>query len=324
MPELPEVETIARDIRPHLAGARIREAKVLRRDILRGISRPAFERGVTGRRVATVGRRAKHLVIELEGGDRVVIQPRMTGSLLVGEWEGGKAGRSGGDPYDVIRFVLDSGALIRYRDVRRLGAVFLLTPAQWAKYSAAIGPEPLEPDFTAERLHTILAGGRGGHGGRLAVKKAIMDQRRLAGVGNIYANEALWMAGIDPSRESRRIRPEESARLHAAIVDVLRRSIDGRGTTVRDYRTGTGSPGSFQGRLAVYERDGQPCLRCGRRIALTHAIDARSSYFCPGCQHYRSTTFSPHRRRSRTSRAACRRRPPSAPASTSSSTGPAR
>lgn len=277
MPELPEVETIARDIRPHVEGARILKAIVLKRDILRKVTRPGFERGVKGRRVVAVGRRAKHVVIELDDGYRLVIQPRMTGALLIEKtaaaWE-----RGSGDPYDTIRFALDSGKLLRFRDVRRLGAVFLLDPLKWEKYTAAIGPEPLEPSFTAERLHAILKGGR------LAVKKAIMDQRRLAGVGNIYANEALWMAGIDPSRESRRITADESARLHAAIVDVLARSIVGRGTTVRDYKTGTGEPGSFQGRLAVYERNGEPCLRCGRRLAMTHAIDARSSYFCPGCQ----------------------------------------
>ncbi|MFI5278969.1 MAG: bifunctional DNA-formamidopyrimidine glycosylase/DNA-(apurinic or apyrimidinic site) lyase [Gemmatimonadales bacterium] len=277
MPELPEVETIARDIRPYVQGVRIQQAIVLMGDILRKVTRPAFERGVAGRRVAVVGRRAKHVVIELDNGWRVVIQPRMTGALLVdhvaSSWK-----RGTGDPYDTIRFALDSGKLLRFRDVRRLGAVFLLDPAKWAKYTAALGPEPLEPGFTAERLHEILSSGK------LAVKKAIMDQKRLAGVGNIYANEALWMAGIDPSRESRRISAEESVRLHAAIVDVLARSIGGRGTTVRDYRTGTGEPGNFQGSLAVYERAGEPCLRCGRRIAMTHAIDARSSYFCPGCQ----------------------------------------
>lgn len=274
MPELPEVETIAADLRPHLIGARIRRVRVIRPDILRGIRRPAFQRGLSGRRVTAVGRRAKHLVIELDDGRRMVIQPGMTGAVLV-ERETGNGPR---DPYDTVHLLLDSGKLVRYRDVRRLGGVRLLTPSAWARYTTAIGPEPLEPGFTQEVLAAIL------RGGRLAVKKAIMDQRRLAGVGNIYANEALWMAGIDPSREARRIRPDEAARLHRAIVEVLRRSIARRGTTVRDYRTGTGEPGGFQDRLAVYERARQPCLRCGRRIALTHAIDARATYFCPGCQ----------------------------------------
>ncbi len=275
MPELPEVETIAADVRPHLTGARILAAHVLRPDVLRGIGRPAFERGVSGCTVRRVSRRAKHLVIELNDDNRVVIQPRMTGSLLVSRRQG--PGRRE-DPYDVLHLRLHTGLLVRYRDVRRLGVVLLLTPAAWRRYDAAIGPEPLEPTFTPQRLARSLAHGK------LAVKKAIMDQRRLAGVGNIYASEALWDAGIDPSREARRLRADEVARLHRAIVDVLARSIAGRGTTVRDYRTGTGEPGTFQGRLAVYERAGLPCLRCARRIVGTHAVDGRSTYFCPGCQ----------------------------------------
>jgi len=275
VPELPEVETIARDIRPHLEGRTITAARVFKADILKNSTRPRFERGVAGRRIAAVSRRAKNLVLELDDDRRIVIQPGMTGAMLVER----PAPRSPTpDPYDVIRLSLSGRQVAIYRDVRRLGRVYLFTPAQWARHDAAIGPEPLDPDFTAEAFHALLTGSR------LAIKKAIMDQRKLAGVGNIYANEALWVAGIDPSREARRIRPEESALLHGAIVRILGDSIEGRGTTVRDYRTGTGEPGSFQGRLVVYERAGEPCLRCGRRIAQTHAIDARSSYFCPGCQ----------------------------------------
>ncbi|HEY2805507.1 MAG TPA: bifunctional DNA-formamidopyrimidine glycosylase/DNA-(apurinic or apyrimidinic site) lyase [Gemmatimonadales bacterium] len=285
MPELPEVETIARDIRPHLEGARIRSARLFKPDILRGIKRPAFERGLTGRRVSAVGRRAKHLVIELDSGSRMVIRPGMTGAVLTEQrpGAGGRSGRSGSrsgerERHDVLHLQLSTGVLVRYRDVRRLGGIYLLNPEQWLKYDASLGPEPLAESFTPGVLATML------QGSRLAVKKAIMDQKKLVGVGNIYASEALWMAQIDPSRESRRITLEESGRLHGAIVDVLSRSIEGRGTTFRDYRTGTGEPGDFQGRLAVYGREREPCLRCGRRIVMTHAIDARSSYFCPGCQ----------------------------------------
>ncbi len=275
MPELPEVETIARDIRPHLQGRTIISARLFKTDVLRKVRRPAFERGVRGRRVNRVGRRAKHLVLELDDERRVVIQPRMTGALLVDAHRAPVR-----DRYDVLHLDLDSGVRVRYRDVRRLGAIFLLSPAEWARYDAALGPEPLERSFTADAFAAIL------RAAVPAVKKAIMDQRRLAGVGNIYASEALWIAGIDPSRSARTVRREEAVRLHAAIVDVLARSIRGRGTTVRDYRTGTGEPGGFQGRLAVYERAGEPCLRCGggKRVALTHAIDGRATYFCPGCQ----------------------------------------
>ncbi len=276
MPELPEVETMARDIRPHLAGRTIRKAHLYKPDVLRKIKRPAFERGLAGRRVRAVGRRAKHVVIELDDGRRLIVQPRMTGSF--GVRARGREGR-GREDYIVFELHLDSGETVYYRDVRRLGAVFLIDEKRWADYDCAIGPEPLDPSFTAARMTESLKGGKA------AIKKALMDQRRIAGVGNIYANEALWMAGIDPSRETGRIKAEEMARIHGAVVDVLRKSIEGRGTTIRDYRTGTGGPGSFQGRLAVYGREGEPCLRCRRKIVLTHAIDARATYFCPGCQH---------------------------------------
>lgn len=273
MPELPEVETIARDVRPHLERRIIRAASVFRPDILRKVGRAGFVKGVTGRTIKRVYRRAKHLVIELGDGCRIVIQPRMTGAVLI---EPSKAQR---DPYATFHLELSSGKRMNFRDVRRLGAVFLLTPAQWQKYDAAIGPEPLDPSFTAERFAEVLRG-------TLAVKKAIMDQKRVAGVGNIYASEALWIAGLDPSREAGSIGPTETLRLHAAIVQVLERSIAGRGTTFRDYRTGTGEPGNYQGRLAAYDRAGEPCLRCGggRRIVLTHEIDGRATYFCAWCQ----------------------------------------
>jgi formamidopyrimidine-DNA glycosylase len=271
VPELPEVETIARDIAPQVAGARIGTVRVHKADVLRNSKAPAFARALEGRRITKLARRAKHLVFLLDDGLRMVIQPRMTGSLSVTK-------RPTRDPYAVLEFSLDGGRVLTFRDVRRLGAVHLLSPTKWQAYTARIGPEPLERGFTPARMADVLAGGR------LAVKKALMDQRRLAGVGNIYANEALWIARIDPSRPAAGLRPAEIARVHRAVVDVLRRAVNGRGTTVRDYRTGTGGPGTFQGRLAVYERAGEPCLRCGRRIALTHAIDQRATYFCPWCQ----------------------------------------
>ena len=271
MPELPEVETIARDIAPQVTGARIGPVRIHKSDVLRNAKPAAFARALEGRRIAALTRRAKHLVFLLDDGVRMVIQPRMTGSLSVTR-------RPTRDPYAVLEFPLDGARRLTFRDVRRLGAVLLLSPARWASYEARLGPEPLAPDFTPTRLAAALKGGR------LAVKKALMDQRRLAGVGNIYANEALWIARIDPSRPAAGLRPAEIARLHRAVVDVLRLAVEGRGTTVRDYRTGTGGPGNFQGRLAVYERAGKPCLACGRRIALTHAIDQRATYFCPWCQ----------------------------------------
>ncbi len=264
-------------MRPHLKGAAILSAHIFKPDILRNAKRPAFERGLTGRTITQVWRRAKHLVLDLDSGQRVVIRPGMTGAMYVKHGVRGK-GYGVKDKHDVMHLELSNGKLIRYHDVRRLGGIFFLSPKQWAAYDAALGMEPLGKQFTAEALREILKGSKA------AVKKVIMDQKKLVGVGNIYASEALWMSGIDPSREARKVKHAEALLLRDAIVDVLARSIRGRGTTVRDYRTGTGEPGSFQGRLAAYGREGEPCRRCGRRIVMTHAIDARSSYFCPGCQ----------------------------------------
>lgn len=263
---------MARDLRPHLAGATLVRVRVFRPDVLRATSATRFARRLRGRAVRTVDRRAKHLVFGLDDGWRVVVQPRMTGSFLLA--------RDGAprDPYSVFEATLATGATLRYRDVRRLGAVYLLSPREWERYCAALGPEPLDPAFTPDVLARAVSSGR------LAVKKAIMDQRRLAGVGNIYASEALWLARIDPSRQARRLTRSEIRALHAAVVTVLRRAVRGRGTTVRDYRTGTGGTGTYQRRLRVYGRAGKPCPRCGERIAATHAIDGRATYFCARCQ----------------------------------------
>jgi formamidopyrimidine-DNA glycosylase len=165
-----------------------------------------------------------------------------------------------------------------YQDVRRLGAIHLLDERAWGVYTGRIGREPLEPGFD-------LAGFRAALGGTTqAIKKVLMDQRRLAGVGNIYANEALFLARVDPSRPANRLDAAATARLFGAVRDVLEGAIGARGTTVRDYRTGTGQAGGYQFALRVYDRAGEPCVRCGTRLATTHAIDGRQTTFCWRCQ----------------------------------------
>jgi len=198
----------------------------------------------------------------------------MTGSLIVHERPLTPDQRR----YAVLSARLDNGRRLVYRDVRRLGTLLLLDDRAWKAYDAAIGPEPLERSFTPERLAKIL--GRS----RQAVKKLLMDQRHLAGVGNIYANEALFAAGIDPSRAANRVRPDEVPRLHAEIKRILEAAIVSNGTTFRDYRTGTGERGNFQLELFVYGRDGEPCKVCGTRLTGTHAIDGRISVLCHRCQ----------------------------------------
>ena len=274
MPELPEVETIIREIAPRLEGSRIARAELKKTDVLREVSKPRLIKGLRGTTIEEVTRRAKHAVFRLSSGDRMIIQPRMTGSFLVYERPLTRAELK----YVVLICTLSDGRKFVYRDVRRLGTIWLLDETGWIGYSGRIGPEPLEEAFTpfvfADRLK----------GTRTAVKKAIMDQHRLAGVGNIYANEALFDARLDPATPTDRLSLEEFARLHAAIVDVLQRALASSGTTLRDYRTGTGERGRFQFKLRVYGRGGEKCTNCGRKLVETHKIDLRTTTFCPRCQ----------------------------------------
>jgi formamidopyrimidine-DNA glycosylase len=273
MPELPEVETIVRDIRPALIGRRIQRVALSHDDVLRGVTRRRLIRRLTGATIQNVFRRAKHAVLELDTG-RLIIQPGMTGSLVVHP----KPLTDDEAKYAVLRAELDRGGELVYRDVRRLGTLLLLNDREWKRYDAAIGPEPLEDDFSAEQLGTAVKRSR------QAIKKVIMDQRHLAGVGNIYANEALFAAGIDPSKPASSLKPEDHRRLHGEIRRILGAAIASNGTTFRDYRTGTGEPGNFQLELLVYGREGEPCRVCGTRLTGTHEIDARISVFCHHCQ----------------------------------------
>jgi len=277
VPELPEVETIVRDIAPQLEGSRIARAELKKTDVLREVSKPRLIRALQGNTIEQVYRRAKHIVFRLSSGHRMIIQPRMTGSVIVHERKLTRDQLK----YAVLICTLRDGRQFVYRDVRRLGTIWLLDEAGWVAYTGRIGPEPLEETFTplvfADRLR----------GTRTAVKKAIMDQRRLAGVGNIYANEALFDARLDPSKPTDKLSLQEFDRLHAAIVDVLQRALASSGTTLRDYRTGTGEEGRFQFELRVYGRGGEKCVQCGKPLVTTHAIDLRATTFCRRCQAVR-------------------------------------
>ena len=277
MPELPETETIARDLDADLRGARIVGVKVERADVLREVDARALARRLKGAAVTRCWRRAKLIVLELDTGDRLVVQPRFTGALLVEAPGAPLPGREA--RFSTLHFVLDDGRRLHYRDIRRLGTVALMTPDRWAGYDASLGAEPLDPAFTAARLSGIL------RASRQAVKKVLMDQRHLVGVGNIYANEALWRAGVDPSREARSLDAGAAARLHDAIVGVLTESIALRGTSFRDYVDARGAKGGFVEKLAVYGREGEPCPRCGTRLVGTQAVDGRQTVFCSRCQH---------------------------------------
>jgi len=275
LPELPEVETIARDLQRRVAGSRIASVEVSKPDVLRVAGARALEKRTTGASIVRCWRRAKLVVLELSTQDRLVVSLRFTGALLVDDGTLTDEDRR----YSTVRWRLQDGRVLHYREVRRLGTVSLMTPRQFERYVADLGVEPLEPEFTTERLSELL------RSSRQAVKKRIMDQRAVVGIGNIYANEALWRARIDPSRAARSLSREESDRLHAAIIDVLSAALESRGTSFRDYRDSSGEPGGFVSRLAAYGREGLPCLRCGKKLVGTHAIDGRATVLCVRCQN---------------------------------------
>ncbi len=274
MPELPEVETIVRGIAPRLTGRTLQNPRLFKSDVLREVSPRRFLSTLRGNRITGVTRRAKHVVISLGTGERMVIQPRMTGTLLVYDRPLTREEKR----YVVLEAGLGRKASMVYRDVRRLGTISLMDGAAWEAYTGAIGPEPLTEQFDRHAFVERL------QGSRQAIKKALMDQRRIAGIGNIYANEALFRARIDPSRRTDRLSDEDLKRLYRAVRHVLRQAVRAGGTTVRDYRNSTGGKGSYQRTLLVYGRGGAPCRRCRTRLATTHDIDGRATTFCWRCQ----------------------------------------
>jgi formamidopyrimidine-DNA glycosylase len=274
VPELPETETIARDLDREIAGARIERVIVTRADVLREVDAKTFARRVAGASVTRAWRRAQLIVLDLSSGDRIVVQPRFTGALLID---------SGALPdeerrYSTLELVLADGRSVHYRDIRRLGTVSLMAAPRFARYAASLGIEPLDPLFTGEHLSVLL------HGKRQPIKKVLMDQRVVVGIGNIYANEALWRARIDPSRAAGRVTAGEARVLRDAIVTVLAESIAHRGTSFRDYRDARGERGTFAGKLVAYGHAGDPCARCGHRLIGTQAIDGRMTVLCAHCQ----------------------------------------
>jgi formamidopyrimidine-DNA glycosylase len=274
MPELPETETIARDLDAAIGAAVIDQVRVVHADVMREVSTRAFAKRVIGTTIIRCWRRAKLVVIDLSNGDRIVVQPRFTGALLIDDGHLDAAERR----YSAVAFHFGDGRTLHYRDIRRLGTVTLMTPARFSEYVSTIGPEPLDSAFTVEHLSARI------RRSRQAIKKVLMDQKAIAGVGNIYANEGLWRAGIDPSRSAATLTADETARLHEAIVSVLSESIDARGTSFRDYRDASGQRGRFAARLDAYGRAGEPCHRCGHRLIGTHAIDGRMTVLCANCQ----------------------------------------
>ena len=271
MPELPEVETIVRGLRPNLPGRTIEAVRVLRPDVLRKPPR-VFSAELRGRTFDSVSRRGKNIVAHLKGDIVLVVNLGMTGRLLLVE-------RASDATHPAVRFTLDSGPKLVFDDVRRFGVLEVLSGSEWKERSRRLGPEPLSSSFTARRFSEGLAESGS------PIRSWLLDQRRLAGVGNIYANEALHVAGIHPRRPAKSITGREARGLHRALRGTLRRALDNRGTTLRDYRDASGVPGENASALRVYGRVGEPCLRCFARIERV-VFGSRSAFLCPTCQPF--------------------------------------
>ncbi|XKH60620.1 bifunctional DNA-formamidopyrimidine glycosylase/DNA-(apurinic or apyrimidinic site) lyase [Halomonas sediminis] len=275
MPELPEVETTRRGIAPYLEGAEITEVRVRQSRLRVPVPSDLVER-LIGARIEPLSRRAKYLLMPLDS-------PEESATLL---WHLGMSGslrisRVGELPrkHDHVDLVLANGWMLRYHDPRRFGFVDWLQGDEHSdKRLVHLGPEPLSEAFNGKRLYEMS------RGRRIAVKPFLMDNRVVVGVGNIYASEALFMAGIDPRRAAGQISQERYERLAEAAREVLVAAITQGGTTLRDFVSGRGEPGYFAQRLNVYGRHGQPCPRCEYEL-IRVTLGQRASVFCPGCQH---------------------------------------
>jgi formamidopyrimidine-DNA glycosylase len=275
VPELPEVETIARDLEGLVRGATIKSVRVLKSDVLREHSKRTFEKKLTGVALEHFWRRGKYVIADLSSGDRLVVSPKFTGAFLV---EAGSGQRAEGNDYTCVQLFLADGRHLRWRDVRRLGTVTLMAPSRFAEWESKMGPEPFDHTLTAEIFAKSVKSSR------RAIKTILMDQHRIAGIGNIYANEALWRSRIRPSRRGSAITRAEAALLLQEAREVLRVAVDQRGTSFRDYQDPSGGRGGFLGLAKVYDRGGEPCLRCGATLASSHAIEGRITVWCRSCQ----------------------------------------
>jgi formamidopyrimidine-DNA glycosylase len=287
MPELPEVETIRRQLEPELVGRRIESVEVLDERLTRPVPPREVERACAGRRIEAAERRGKYLLLRLDGDRSLVMHLRMTGNLILG------------DPGEDVRYLravirLEGGATLLFTDARRFGTAVALDDDDLEEYMAPrAGIEPLSERLTAEQIGA-LAEGR-----RAPLKSFLLVQSGIAGIGNIYADEALWRAQLHPLSPAGSTRPEHWERLRKGIVDTLEAGLANGGASIDDYRDARGEEGRMQDEFLVHTREGLPCLRCGTEVRRI-VVGGRSTYFCPGCQ----TRLRRRRRRTARRRAA--------------------
>jgi formamidopyrimidine-DNA glycosylase len=272
MPELPEVETVVRGLIPHLEG-RVLASATLRRAEIRTPIPPDFAARIAGRKIVRVRRRAKYVLIDLAGGETIVVHLGMSGRLVLLTGHIPNAG-----PHDHVDFTLAGGPTIRFTDPRRFGVVDLLREAEFAadKRFALLGPEPLDEAFDAKALEAALAGSRA------PLKAALLDQRNVAGLGNIYVCEALYRCGLSPKRKAGTVKGDKAAALCGAIKATLGDAIRAGGSSARDYVQASGELGWFQHQWKVYDREGQPCPACDCGRGVKRIVQSgRSTFYCP-------------------------------------------
>jgi formamidopyrimidine-DNA glycosylase len=275
VPELPEVETVRVRLEPKLVGRRLQRVEIFDERLTRPFDPAGVAAELEGERVAALDRRGKYLVVRFESGRVLLIHLRMTGNLLHGH---GASVADGDDPHRRAVVRLDDGSDVVYRDMRRFGTWLLVEPGELEGYlGERLGDEPLARSFTARELERRLAG-------RTApIKAALLDQRTLAGMGNIYVDEALWYARIHPLRPAGELEPGELQALVRGVRRALRAGIARQGATLSNYRTPDGARGRMQEEFRVYGRAGEPCDRCGTPIEKTR-VGGRGTWYCPGCQ----------------------------------------
>jgi formamidopyrimidine-DNA glycosylase len=287
MPELPEVETVCRQLEPELEGRRIEGLEVLDARWCRPMAPKALERAVEGATVEGLGRRGKYLLLALEGERTLVMHLRMTGNLVLVEGEDKldpsegrrlyEAARSTSERHLRARFTLDDGREVWFTDPRRFGEAFLIDDADLDERFAKLGVEPLSDEFTPEALGQMAAGRT------VPLKSFLLDQSGVAGVGNIYADEALFRARLHPLAPAGSMKPEHQEALRDAVIAALEAGIDGGGASIDDYRDGRGEKGTMQDEFLVHTREGESCPRCEETIVRI-VVSGRSTYYCPSCQ----------------------------------------
>jgi len=273
VPELPEVETVVRDLRAAVAGRRVERVEVLHSGVLRFPLPEVFVAGLTGCVVDSVDRVGKFIFCRLDSGDELVVHLGMTGHLLVVAAEAPLA------PHTHVRMWLDDGRELRYDDARRFGRVLLGTREglRGAGVLPALGVDPLTEGFTFAAFDAML------RGTTRMLKAALLDQGGVAGLGNIYVDEVCHLAGVRPTRRCQRLTRRERQAIHEAVPVILHRAIEGRGSSIDDYRDVWNARGAAHERLQVYGRGGQPCFRCGAVLRRT-VVAGRTTVYCPRCQ----------------------------------------